>query len=115
MTRSTTALTPPVTRRERSTGEGGGKGNRVREAPYIGEGFRWGEEEEKGGRTFSESARACQGWQNRPALPPNPPARARRMPGSGKTEGGGACRGMQERERERGGFAYRGLGRATVK
>jgi hypothetical protein len=40
MTRSTTAPTPPVTQRERSTGEGGGKGNRGREAPYIGEGFR---------------------------------------------------------------------------
>jgi hypothetical protein len=40
MTRSTTAPTPPVTQRERSPGEGGGKGNRGREAPYIGEGFR---------------------------------------------------------------------------
>jgi hypothetical protein len=72
-TRSTTAPTPPVTQRERSTGEGGGKGNRGREAPYIGEGFRWGEEEEKGGKTFPsarEPARAGEIARHRPQILP---------------------------------------------
>jgi hypothetical protein len=65
----------------------------------------------QGQEDISERARARQGRRNRPPSPPNPPSRAQRRTGSGKTEG----RSVPWDAGERGGFAYRGPGCATVK